>query len=531
MRTPRLVLWTLLIGLSLTLGFWLSWKGAVSWDQAFVLSQGHHLLGRYLGEHRPMLEPILAWYAPLWPLISELAAATLFAGLNDPHWVYTALNLALFPLSLFWVAHLLVKAGVSRQAALLGVMMLAAFPRLGGHAAINLKDFPAAMGYLISTLGLFNHMVGMQALTFKERLLFKNLARGAAWALLPYLLRFPLVFHLFAWSFTHVIWALKERVKPVELAGLFGRSLIAILALMYAVWPNLWTATPRQWIDAFRLFTQFGSRGSVRFFGADLPVTDLPFWYPLSWLPISLTPTALAILIWGATILIWQTYKRLRASGEPSFQVFGLRITVVGSLLLFSCVPLAAMIVRGSVIFDEERHLLFIYLPLILALALGLRALPSQTLLVLSLVTGLSGAHAYSRWGLHSYIYKSPLIGKRPSSDFMGDYWGACFAEMIRLVPKHQPEGGDLLITGAKDLAKIYAHRLQTARFSPVPLFPSYQFYSGDRPQIGGLLIANNRTYLNESVFERLRAGELELLERTVLPSGDDACVLVRRVR
>src|SRR5438045_3395177 len=88
---------SLWIAACLAYGFWVTWRGMLSWDTVSHIDQGRWLVGKYFGLPRSLGDQILAWYGPFWMLIVELLNESVFAPLNDTAWVYHAMTASIFP--------------------------------------------------------------------------------------------------------------------------------------------------------------------------------------------------------------------------------------------------------------------------------------------------------------------------------------------------------------------------------------------------------------------------------------------------
>ena len=100
----------------------------------------------------------MKWYGPLWSLFLGLMSEVELKFLHDPTWVQHAFNFALFPVGLYATERLLERAGVRRSTAILAVALLFGAIRLGGHALVNVNDFPMAMLSLLVMLYLWTKL-------------------------------------------------------------------------------------------------------------------------------------------------------------------------------------------------------------------------------------------------------------------------------------------------------------------------------------------------------------------------------------
>ena len=122
------------------------------------------------------------------------------------------------------------------------------------------------------------------------------------------------------------------------------------------------------------------------------------------------------------------------------------------------------MILLHPTIYDEERHLLFLYPPVLVIAALGLDDLGERLKYGLAVLAVASACSSYAHWGRYAYVYKSSLIGDRHAERFMGDYWGACIPLAVGALADRVPVGAPVVVPGPLDPALIQYARLRAGR-------------------------------------------------------------------
>src|SRR4029079_1487226 len=151
----------LVVAGSVGLGFILTAGGMATWDSLPHLERSQWLLHE-LGLPSPRtsdgLTEIFKWYGPLWTLFLGVMSELVLPFLRDGLWVQHAFNFALFPAGLWALHRLLVRAGVAPSTSRLAVALVVGFVRLGGHALVNVNDFPMAMLSLLVPLYLWNKL-------------------------------------------------------------------------------------------------------------------------------------------------------------------------------------------------------------------------------------------------------------------------------------------------------------------------------------------------------------------------------------
>jgi hypothetical protein len=542
---PRLGLIIFFFVASIVLGFVFTYKGVATWDSLPHLDRSRWLIHKYgLPISRPVgdLTDHLKWYGPLWALILGVLAEVIFGFLHDPMWVQHAFNFALLPIGLFGIYRLLARAGVGRPTVVLAIALLFGMIRLAGHALVNVNDFPFAMAYLLVTLYLWNKLRELHptalALTLTHDaaqgnpgvpLRKRTLVLLGIVSTIPYLVRPPVFVHTLAlvgFLYFYSRWVLKTPRRRDRLL-VTSLPLISGLAFMWAVWPSMWEKGWRgwlAWLGSFATFTHFTWIGPVRFFGHTAMSNHLPWWYPLVWLPVILNPLAFVAFLAGLV-----SYLRQRGLQPQSFVLdtaFGrIDLSLRRWLMAFAALSWAGVLLVHPVVYDEERHLLFLYPPLVILAAMGLDRLSPRLRYGISALVIAASLSSYFHWGRYSYVYKSSLVGNRSSAQFTGDYWGVCVPLAVAALKDLVPVGSEILVREPFDAASIQYTRLREARFSGLPDFGPYRLVPRTK-SVHYYEILYNRFGFSDRALEAARTGRAKILWRTTMPPGDLACVI-----
>ena len=177
------------------------------------------------------------------------------------------------------------------------------------------------------------------------------------------------------------------------------RSVRAALFAL-AAWPSLWEHGRGLSLGRGLLtFARFGWQGVIRYFGRSAQAGALPRWYPAIWLPVMLTPAAFASsvagLVRGAVrgALAPQSFL-LPAPGGRTIDLSLRRWLAVHTALLW-----LAVIVLHPMAYDEERHFLYLYPPLLVLAALGLDDLGIRLKVGLAVLVIVTALASYARLG------------------------------------------------------------------------------------------------------------------------------------
>jgi hypothetical protein len=426
---------------------------------------------------------------------------------------------------------LLVRAGVARSTAALAAAMVFGLIRLGGHALLNVNDFPFAMLSLLVTLYLWNKLRELDlAFLASGTHSKKTLALLGVVAIVPYLIRPPVMVE----AVTLIVFLAFYGWFVVRPAGWSDRLALvlvpasAALVFMDAVWPSLWEhAKPGRlrWRDSFDSFVHFSWVGPVRFFGQLAISTRLPRWYPFVWWPVIVTPLVFVLLLAGLL-----NQLRNRELGAHPF-VLETRwgpwdLSLRRWLAFHVLVAWAGILLIHPTLYDEERHLLFLYPPVLVLAALGLDGLSERLKIGLAALVLATSLVSYAHWGRYAYVYKSPLIGDRSSARFTGDYWGVCVPLAVRALEDVVPIGSEVVVPQPFDAAVAQYDRLRQGRFSRRPGFGPYRLEKSTKSARYDAILYNRMGY-NDSVIEAARQGRARILWQATMPPGDPACVLV----
>ena len=517
---------------SIAIGFLVTARGMATWDSLPHLERSQWLLHKLaLPSSRSSngLTEMLKWYGPLWALFLGVMSEVVLRFFRDPLWVQQAFNFALYPVGLYALYHLLLRAGIAHSTARLAVALLLGAIRLGGHALFNVNDFPMAMLSLLVPLYLWNKLREIDpAARADGRVARPTLILLGVVAMVPFLVRPPVLVEpaLFtALLVAYAVFALRgaRLSRRIELVAL---PLLAGVAFAVAIWPSLWErgrALPLR--TAIFGFTRFAWSGPVRALGRTWTSTALPRWYPVIWFSIALTPVAAIATAAGLV----RTFRRPQLGVQP-FRLetrwgsvdISLRRWLAAHAVLFW---LGVFLMRPT-LYDEDRHLLFLFPPLLVLGALAFDDVSARAKNVLAVVLAATSLISYAQWGRYSYVYKSPLTGDLSAARFMGDYWGACVPLAVSALQEHVPANAEVVVRAPYDAAMAQYRRLRQGRFSARPEFGPYRLVrEPSGPDAYEILY--NRNGFDAPALRAVAEGRATLVWQTTMPPGDPACVIV----
>lgn len=510
---------------ALFLGFTFTRVGLSTWDTTAHFQYMQWLIGKWTRREVPAPFETLKWYGPLWEYVLALFTGV-FWFLRDPIWIRHAVTFTLLPVTLASVYALLRRSGESRGTALLAVALLSSNIRFVGHSLLNVKDFPFACGYLLATLLLWSLL--NRKLATPSGLLERPgwLLVATLVAVVPYLLRAPMISHwlllvgLSLWAALVESRDVPWKRRCAALVPLAAGPLVA-----WVLWPTLWEEGARGFAESFGLFSKFTWIGPVRLFGQTHLSSELPWWYGLAWIPVSWEPVGLAILAIGlVAFAILVTRATLRTgSWSISFLLQSLPVWVA----LFAVAPGVAVLALHPVFYDEDRHLLFAMPLLAVSAALGLRFLGDRVKVALSCLVLVSAALALASWGKYAYVYKDPLLPHAGNDDFMGDYWGASSGAMAQALYDHVPSGSYVVVMAVPYPLLAELERRETSLLVHAALPKSFQLEDKGPPSGAFYVIATNRNGVSRRILEDVASGRARQIWSEEMPPGHSVAAVL----
>ncbi len=295
---------------------------------------------------------------------APLFLAERLLGLTDSRDVYLLRHLAthLFFLTGGFFCWLLAhRLFADRRLALFALLLYLLHPRLYAHSFFNSKDIPFLAAFLI-------------ALWLVERAFRRDTA--AAFALCGAGVGVLVDLRVMGLALFAAVPGLRAldlllargpagRRRALVTAAVF---VLAAAGTRYAVAPWLWS-DPLAVVDAFETLAWYDNVVTTLFQGEIVRWPSIPPHYLPTWMAITTPPAALLLALAGAAAVVWRGAARPR----DVLRNTGLRF----EWLLLACLtlPPAAVVALNSNLYDGWRQMYFLYAPLCLLAACGLRGL------------------------------------------------------------------------------------------------------------------------------------------------------------
>lgn len=333
----------------------------------------------------------------------------------------------LFLLSSFAGYVLVYRMFRDKWIASLGFLMFTFAPRIYAHSYFNSKDLPFLCMVLIG--------LAFTQLAFDKKKWWWFVLAGMAFGYgtgirvmgIFYLLLVGLLLLI------DLITQLKEKQKPVNPIVQMVLFTLGFSFILYLSWPYLWRDPVGKFKESFGALAHFKFQGSVFFQGQFTPAPDLPWTYIPTWFIIS---TPILWLVAGAAGLILLIAGFVR--NPKAYLVNGNDRNLLFYALCFAG-PVLAIIVMHSVVYDDWRHLYFVYPPFVLV---GLYAI--NRLYVMNkmkwVALGICGAQLLVVANFmvlnhpNQQVYFNSLVKQDDEylrSQYELDYWGCSFRQAL----------------------------------------------------------------------------------------------------
>jgi hypothetical protein len=327
--------------------------------------------------------------------------------------------------------------------AILGTTFLLISPRIFAHSFYNSKDL-IFLSFLIFSL--------FSAIKFIEKKSLQTALLHSLFTGLLVAVRIPGIFIFFLTLFIFLSdLMIKSKIKKKDvrvkellltfiknyqkqILYLFVYFLFSII-LTIAFWPFLWEQPLRNFLESFSLMSNFGHHPNILFMGKIINSAHLPWYYVPVWIFIS-SPVLYSILfIIGLTAIVLS----LNRNFLKSWIELKLRDDIF--IFLAFLLPLLATIFKGSTLYNEWRHLFFIYPPFLIISTLGFSYLLNKfknkffhfLFVTFALVSLISTGYLMVKLHPYQMVYFNCLM-QNPNMNFEYEYWGLTYFEGLNKI-------------------------------------------------------------------------------------------------
>jgi hypothetical protein len=211
--------------------------------------------------------------------------------------------------------------------------------------------------------------------------------------------------------------------------------------LVVLFWPSLWENPVNEIMNAYNFMKKIEWGGTVLYLGHFVKSDNLPWHYVPVWISIT-TPLLYLLFFFSGLLFMGSDFFR------SPLDFYRKRKTDLICFLWFS-LPIAAILIHKSTIFDDWRHLYFIYPAMIMISMNGLiclwellkriknrRIFFILSCLIATLVVLSVTKTAFLMIRDHPYqnVYFNLLAGSDKRHRFELDYWGLSYKEALEYI-------------------------------------------------------------------------------------------------
>ena len=401
-------------------------------------------------------------------------------GLDDTRPIYLSRHLfthALFLIGGFFAWLLAYRMFGSRLVALLVMLIFLLHPRIYAHSFFNTKDLPFLCAFM-AALYLIHR-------AFRRDSVWAFALCGAGVAALVSVrvigvMLFAAVVGALALDAFHAIRRGAGARRALANAAAF--CLAAALAL-YAAFPFLW-GNPLKLIAAFPTLARHPDRLATLFRGEWVQWPNIPWSFVPAWMLVTTPPIALALAALGIAAVAYHCAARWRGMFANTAARFGLMALACLTL------PVIAAIALNSNLYDDWRQMYFLWAPVCVLSAFGLRLLtmipmPRVRLGALALTAVGIALIAVQTVSLHPHQndYFNPLANKTSLSErWEMNYWHAATRDALEALLETRPPDERIIVLSRiwVTLNLLIMPQDERARFAGAVSFPDYSVIIGD---------------------------------------------------
>lgn len=334
-----------------------------------------------------------------------------------------------FLLSLLAAYVLIYRVFKKHTIACLGFLMLLLSPRIYAHSYANSKDLPFLATFLMTLA------VAEMAFSKNKTWLFFIAGLLCGYTTSIRIMGIMLACFLIFFMVIDFIGGIVRKEKYLKVAANMVLFSAGFCVMLYLSWPFLWRSPVHTFLDSFAKMSHFDWEGSVLLNGKMEPSTNIPWFYFPVWFCIT-TP-----VLWvgvGVTGMLWVLVDFVK---RPL--LFFSNSRERNYILWLGCfaVPVAAVIFLHSVIYDDWRHLYFVYPPFVLCgLYFADKAMQWKlrpVVLTVAFLPVATTVFSMVKYHPHQYVYFNNLVPHQKEylrKHYELDYWGSAYMQGLEYI-------------------------------------------------------------------------------------------------
>jgi len=244
----------------------------------------------------------------------------------------------------------------------------------------------------------------------------------------------------------YALWKAGRKATPA-LIPYYGLALL----VSYLTWPFIWRDPIGRFLESIGVMSHFVQQNVVLFQGHFMDSAVLPWYYLPKLMMIQLTEPVIILFIAGLVIVVFRLRRR---NYMEAFLLW----------VFWFFLPLVAMVVSHSSLYDNFRQLLFVLPPIFVIIGLALDLVFTRfnkVWLNLLIIAALSVPGIYADVQLHpyEYIYFNSFVGgvKGAFRHYELDYWATSYKEAAEYLNEVAPADAKIGVVGTDLIFKPYA--------------------------------------------------------------------------
>jgi len=425
----------------------------VSWDEV-----SHFVYGRVMLDHVIKGVPLpqdadFIYYGPFFDTLSQIVIRLL--GFSDSRQVYLAKHFLTF---LFFFVAVLFFYRLCRAyfgnwiAALIACLFLVVHPRIFAESFYNPKDLPFLSSFVIACSTLQWYV--------ERKTVWRALLHGLATAICTDIRVLGIMIPAMTLSVMAVeVWQARIQ-RETLIKAVLGFAGYALFAVFFTVllWPYLWPNPVAGLVSVFERFAKYPYEFPELYFGEYVLPTQLPWHYVPVWIAITTPPVIVLLFLVGSLDLVSVVRGIVFRAKEPAIAILP---------YLWFAVPVIAVIVMGSTLYNGWRQLFFVYPAFVMISVRGLvrlwtlvrlitrdaiRIAATAAMIVVICVDLAAAAFFMVRAHPNENVYFSSIVGGLQGSRgrFEWDYFGVASRRILECIIESDKGSEPLYIYGCE---------------------------------------------------------------------------------
>lgn len=407
----------------------------ISWDELDQRKIGTLTYNYISNGNTDLFNYTYRWYGTGYEL--PLIYLEKWFGLTDSQAVYFMRHLVthiLYLLSALAVYVIIFRSTRNMIVASICFLMMVLMPRIYAHSFFNTKDIPFLCLYIIT--------LAIAQVAFDKNKLWLYGLMGAVTGYTTSIrvmgiMMFAFLLGMLLLDLLNSLSDKEAKKKALINTGLY----VALFCLtLVGAWPLLWKGPVSNFLEAYSVMSHYNWPGMVLLRGKDLSAIDLPADYFPTWFVLTTPLLWIALGVVGAGFVLKNFFKNLKGhflnSDGRNF------------MLALCCfiVPVFAVVALHAVIYDDWRHLYFVYPPFVLLAGYGINMFINGKFkwVVISVCALQMTIVAYFMFKNHPFqeVYFNELTSTEEEylrENYELDYWGCSFKQGLEYLVKKHP--------------------------------------------------------------------------------------------